>query len=299
MIMLSKKLLVLSTVFCWSLAVTAQEDTTYKPVEYPQGFTSQLNVVYTKVDSWEGKMDLYLPPKGSKPTPAIINIHGGGWNKGVKESQSGFNTFFKNGFAVANIEYRLSGQATAPAAVEDTRCALIYLIKNAKALNIDVNRIVIMGGSSGGHLALMGGLLANDHRFDTNCPGVENVKVAAIIDKYGITDVWDWAYGPNKTSKSATQWLGTRSKDKDFAASVSPMTYVSKKNPPVFIVHGDADPTVPYEESVELHKRLVDAGVKTKFITVEGGQHGKFTKEKNSELNKEIIDFLKEVGVIY
>lgn len=108
--------------------------------------------------------------------------------------------FFKQGFAVVNIEYRLTGQATAPAAVEDTRCALIYLIKNATALNIDVHKIVLMGGSSGGHLALMGGLLGNDHRFDGNCPGVENIKVAAIIDKYGITDVWDWGYGPNITS---------------------------------------------------------------------------------------------------
>ena len=97
-------------------------------------------------------MDLYLPPKTNKPTAIVINIHGGGWNHGVKESQGGFSTFFKAGFAVANIEYRLTGQATAPAAVEDTRCALIYLVKNAKALNIDVNKIVIMGGSRVGIL---------------------------------------------------------------------------------------------------------------------------------------------------
>src|SRR6195952_6139289 len=222
---------IITLIFCiFSINAFAQDaDTTIKPVEYPAGFAAQLNVVYTTVKDWQGKMDIYISPKTAKPTPVIINIHGGGWNHGVKESQTGYNTFFKMGYAVANVEYRLTGQATAPAAVEDTRCALIYLIKNAKALNIDVNRIVIMGGSSGGHLALMGGMLANDHRFDTNCPGAANVKVAAIIDKYGITDVWDWAYGPNKTSKSATQWLGARSKDKDFAASVSPMTYVSKK----------------------------------------------------------------------
>ncbi len=135
------------------------------------------------------------------------------------------------GFAVANIEYRLTPQATAPAAVEDARCALIYLIKNAKALNIDVNKIVVMGGSAGGHLALMAGLLANDHRFDGNCPGVENIKVAAIIDKYGITDVLDWGYGKNITSKSAARWLGDKANDAAFARSVSPINYVSKDNP--------------------------------------------------------------------
>ena len=278
----------------------AQEDSTtdYKPVVYPSGFTSQLNIVYTKVKDWEGKMDLYLPPNNGKPTPVVINIHGGGWNHGVKESQTGFTTFFKAGFAVANIEYRLTGQATAPAAIEDARCALIYLVKNAKELNIDVSRIVVMGSSSGAHLALMAGLLKNDHRFDNNCSGIDNIKVAAIIDKYGITDVWDWGYGTKITSKSATNWLGTKAKDKEFAASVSPIKYVKKTSPPVFIVHGDADPAVPYQQSVDLHKKLLEAGVSTKFITVEGGLHGKFDKEKNSEINKEIIAFLKTVGVI-
>lgn len=240
-------------------------------------------------------MDLYLVPREKGLSPVVINIHGGGWNHGVKESQTGFSTFFKAGFAVANIEYRLTGQSTAPAAVEDTRCALIYLIKNAKELNIDVNKIVIMGGSAGGHLALMGGLLGNDHRFDGNCPGMENIKVAAIIDKYGITDVWDWGYGKNLTSKSARNWLGEKANDQSFAASVSPITYVTKESPPVFIVHGDADPTVPYQQSVDLHKKLKEAGVKTEFITVPGGLHGKFEKTVNSDLNKAIIKFIMEV----
>jgi acetyl esterase/lipase len=281
-----------------SALLYGQEDTAIKPVVYPAGFTSQLNVVYAKVNDWEGKMDLYLPPKTSKPSPAIINIHGGGWNHGTKESQTGFAAFFKAGFAVANVEYRLTPKATAPAAVEDVRCALIYLIKNAKALNIDVNRIVVMGSSSGAHLALMAGLIGNDHRFDTNCPGIDNINVAAIIDRYGIADVWDWGYGKNITSKSATNWLSKYATDKTFAASVSPITYVNKNSPPTFIVHGDADPTVPYQQSVELHKKFLEAGVKTQFITVPGGLHGKFPADENSKVNKAIMEFIKSVGVI-
>jgi len=292
-----KKNLFFACCLAVSVNVFGQSDTavTFKPVEYPAGYTAQLNVVYAKVKDWEGKMDLYLAPKEKGPSAVIINIHGGGWNKGQKESQTGFNTFFKQGFAVANIGYRLTGQATAPAAVEDTRCALIYLIKNAKELNIDPGKIVIMGGSAGGHLALMGGLLGNDHRFDGNCPGVENIKVAAIIDKYGITDVWDWGYGKNVTSKSATRWLGDKANDQKFAATVSPITYVTKNSPPTFIVHGDADPTVPYQQSVELHKKFKEVGVTTEFITVEGGQHGKFEKEKNSEVNKAIMKFILDL----
>ena len=274
------------------LLAQSNADSIYKPVEYPDDFSAQLNVVYSTINGWEGKVDLYLPAKKNKPTPVVINIHGGGWNHGKKEEQTGFSTFFKAGFALANMEYRLTGQATAPAAIEDTRCVLIYLIKNAAALNIDVNKIIIMGGSSGGHLALMGGLLGNDHRFDSNCMGAEIIKVAAIIDKYGITDVWDWAYGPNIRSKSATNWLGDKAKDEAFAKSVSPISYINKNSPPVFIVHGDADPTVPYQQSVDLHKKLMEAGVKTTFITVTGGLHGKFDKEKNSEINKAILKFI-------
>jgi len=289
--------LVLTLGFLTAVQVMAQEDTTtYKPVELPAGFTSQMNVTYTGGKGWEKQMDIYLPPNQGKPTPVVINIHGGGWARGVRQSQTGFNSFFKMGFAVANISYRLTPEATAPAAVEDARCALIYLIKNAAALNIDVNRIVVMGGSAGGHLALMAGLLGNDRRFDGNCPYEGEVRVAAIIDKYGITDVWDWGNGP-VSSKSASRWLGTKATDQKFAMSVSPINYVSKNSPPVFIVHGDADPVVPYRQSVDLHKKLLEAGVKTEFVTIPGGQHGKFSREEASELSKKIVAFIKELGI--
>jgi acetyl esterase/lipase len=292
-----KKIMLICGFLLTGQAINAQDTVQVKKVTYPAGFTEQLNVVYTRVNNWEGGIDLYLPPAKNGPAPVVINIHGGGWNKGNKESQSGFSGFFKRGYAVANIAYRLTGVATAPAAVEDTRCALIYLISNAKKLNIDVSKIVIMGGSAGGHLALMGGLLENNHIFDTNCKGTENIKVAAIIDKYGITDVWDWGYGPLKTSKSATSWLGDKAKDKDFARSVSPLYQVKKTSPPVFIVHGDADPIVPYEQSVALKAKLDEMGVKNEFITVKGGQHGKFSPEDNSMVNAKIMDFLKGLGL--
>ena len=271
----------------------------YKPVVYPATFKANLNEVYTKVNDWDGRMDIYYQPSSGKPTPIVINIHGGGWKNGVKETQGGFTNFFKAGMSIANVEYRMTPQAKAPAAVEDLRCALIYLIKNAKQFNIDVNKIVVMGGSAGGHLALMTGLLGNNHLFDNNCKGIEKIKVAAIIDKWGITDVWDWAYtdhGPAvRKSSSPKDWLGDKKNDEAFAKTVSPVTYVSKKSPPIMIIHGNADSTVPYKQSVDLHQKLVDLGVKTEFITVEGGGHGKFSKEKNAELINQIIEFIKSL----
>ena len=289
------KSILLMICLLWAGQVSIAQE--FKKVDYPEGFSERLNIVYTTVNGWEGKLDLYLPPVLKKASPLVINIHGGGWNKGVKESQRGFDDFFNRGYAVANIEYRLTQAATAPAAIEDTRCALIYLINHAKEFNIDLSKIVIMGTSAGGHLALMGGLLENDHRFDTNCKPAKKVKVAAIIDKYGITDVWDWAYGPYKTSKSASSWLGAKFKDQDFAKSVSPLSYVKKTSPSTFIVHGDADPIVPYEESLALKAKLDSAGVNNEMMTVVGGLHGNFLPADHEEMNKRVMAFLLKLGL--
>ena len=285
-------LLIIAGLFSISTIAQVKDSIAFKKLIIPADYVAQLDVVYTTVKDWEGRVDLYTAPKADKPTPVLINIHGGGWRSGVKESQTGFTSFFNAGFAVANMEYRLSGQATAPAAVEDARCMLIYLIKNAVALNIDPNKIVIMGGSAGGHLALMAGLMGNDSRFDTNCPGLENIKVAVIIDKYGIADVWDWTFGPASKSSSPKLWLADKVNDERFIKSVSPFYLVNKNSPPIFIVHGDADPIVPYQQSVDLYKKLQDLGVKSEFMTVKGGQHGKFEKEKNSEVNTAIMQFI-------
>ena len=279
--------------------VAQVDTTTYKKVKYPIGYEAKIDEVYKVVNDWKGREDIYFNPKAEKPTPVIFNIHGGGWNKGVKEAQGGFNIFFAAGMAVVNVEYRLSSQATAPAAVEDVRAAMLYVVKNAKKLNIDPHQIVIMGGSAGGHLALMAGLLKHNKKFDGEYKRVKKYTIAAIIDKSGITDVWDWAYGKIKTSKSATQWLGEKAKDSVFAKSVSPIWYVEKSSPPTLIVHGDADPTVPYQHSVDLKKKLDEAGVKNEFLTVKGGDHGKnYTKEQKTEISNTIIKFLTELKII-
>lgn len=263
-----------------------------KSVEYPDGYEARIDVVYTTVDGWEGRMDLYFDPEADNPAPVVINIHGGGWNHGEKESQTGFGSFFKNGYAVANVEYRLSGKAAAPAAIEDVRCALIYLYEHAEELNINTDKIVVMGTSAGGHLALMAGLLGNDKRFDTNCMYDGEVKVAAIVDKYGPTDLV-----PARENSSVKKWLAGKYEDIEFTKSISPINYVTEKSAPVFIVHGDKDPLVPYEQSVELFNKLKENGVQTDMYTVEGGVHGKFSAEEKKIISDKIWQFLKEAGL--
>lgn len=284
--------LILITFFNFIFFSLFSQKTEYKPVNYPKNYKAKLNAIYVKPKGWKGKVDLYYNLESKEPTPVVVNIHGGGWRKGQKEKQRGFGSFFKKGYAVANVAYRLSQQATAPAAIQDVRCVLIYLYKNAEKLNIDTNKIVIMGGSAGGHLALMAGLLANDKRFDSNCNFEGEIKVAAIIDKYGVSDLT-----PFKEWKSAKIWLGSKFGDVEFTKSVSPIYYVNAESPPVFIIHGDKDPIVPYSQSEKLYKKLVENNVKTEFMTVKGGLHGKFNYAQKNEFSERMWRFLEAVGL--
>lgn len=286
--------LIFAVLMAFFSSVSFAQETDIKKVKVPENYQSKTDVVYTTVNGWEGRIDLYFNPLNPVPTPVVLHIHGGGWNHGTKESQTGFSSYFKAGFAVANVEYRLVQVAPAPAAIEDIRCALKYIKLHAKELNIDPAKVIIEGGSSGAHLALMGGLLGNDNRFDGNCNGETDMRVAAIISNYAPTDFTDFNSEMSKF-KSLTNWLGTNAGNAAFRAAVSPVSHIRKSGPPVFIVHGNADPIVPYDQSVILQKKLNEAGVYNEFITVEGGKHGGFDADKKAEINDKLIKFIDKV----
>lgn len=282
-------------IFTLITTLSLAQDNLIKRVIPPPNYKTKIDVIYTQVGDWEGKMDLYVDLYAEEKLPVLMNIHGGGWNHGNKESQTGFNLFFEEKFAVANVAYRLVQTSYAPGAIEDIRAAIEYLKLNHEALNIDPDNIVLMGGSAGGHLALMAGLLGNDRRFDINCQTQStDMRVKAIIDKYApvdFTDTEDKLY----YYKSLVWWMGDRAEDLDFRKEISPITYVSEESPPILIIHGTDDPIVPYTQSLKLQEELDKTGVYHEFISVERGLHGKFGTAKNNEINKSIIDFLKNV----
>ena len=265
---------------------------TLHSVAYPSNYKGLLDVVYKNVNSTNCRMDVYYPTDATKSVPVVINMHGGGWNHGFKEEQGGFGTYFNMGYAVANVEYRMTGEATAPAAVEDVRGAMIYLLNHAAELNIDKNKIVFQGGSAGGHLALIAGYLTNNPMYDNDCaPYTGNYNIMAVIDKYGPSDLQNFMfYG------SLVDWLGPHATDVSYINTLSPLNYVNAHTPPTYIIHGDADPTVPYTQSVTLQAALQAAGVKNKFTTVPGGGHGGFTDAYNTQSENEITVFLTEVN---
>ena len=250
------------------------------------------NITYVTANNFEAKLDVYSRTDTQAPQPTIIFIHGGGWTGGSKETQL-FNLmpYLEMGWNAVNVEYRLARVSEAPAAVEDCLCALRWVIRNAKQYGFDAGKLVVSGGSAGGHLALTTGMMPASAGFDRQCPGTEQLKVAAIVDWYGITDVADLLDGENMRAY-AVQWLGSRPDRVEVARRLSPLTYVRAGIPPIISIQGDADPVVPYSHSVRLQEALQKAGIDHELVTIPGGKHGNFTPEERTRIYTAIREFL-------
>ena len=264
------------------------------------------NIVYHTANNFQDRLDVYKPTSGGAPTPVVIVIHGGGWVEGTKEERVlEMMPYLQMGFAAVNVEYRLGRVSLAPAAVEDCRCALHWVFANAKKYNFDPQRVVVQGGSAGGHLALMTGMLTPAAGFDHTCvtstedywtqsPGTNgDPKVAAIVNWFGITDVLDELHGADAKGY-AVVWVGDQANADEIAKRVSPINYVNGQVPPIITIHGDHDALVPYSQAVRMHKALDEAKVPNELYTVPGGNHGGFTAEENQKAWAEVRKFLKE-----
>jgi acetyl esterase/lipase len=271
-------------------------------------FRTVPDLTYLTANGNESKLDLILPREAAAPAPLLVYIHGGGWVQGTKEaSDLVLLPWLEQGWAVANVEYRMGPVALAPAAVEDCRCALRFLRENAATYKIDPARIVITGHSAGGHLALTTGMLTAAAGFDNLCPKrnadpaaggfadvvVEEMPVAAVVNWYGITDVNDLIAGAHAKAY-AVQWMGSLPGRDDLARRLSPLTLVRPNLPPILTLHGDADPIVPYQHAVRLHEALTKAGVPNRLHTVPGGGHGGFTVEQTLEAYRVIREFVTQ-----
>src|SRR5262245_50594294 len=186
------------------------------------------NITYLTASNFDAKLDVYSRTDTTAPQPTMIWIHGGGWTGGNKEGALfSLLPYLEMGWNVVNVEYRLAKVSLAPAAVEDCLCALRWVIRNAKQYNVDISKLVVSGGSAGGHLALTTAMIPASEGLDRQCPGTEELKVAAVVDWYGITDVVDLLEGPNMKTY-AVQWLGSMPNRQDVAKRVSPLTYVHR-----------------------------------------------------------------------
>jgi len=259
-------------------------------------------ITYGKAGDTELKLDL-ARPEGDGPFPAIVFIHGGGWSGGNRQMYRGqILEAAERGYVVATISYRLMKYDEAkketttadpifPAQIHDAKAAIRWLRANAEKYNVDPNRIGVTGASAGGHLSLLVGLTdpASGLEGDSGNPD-QSSRVQAVVNVFGPTDM---AYCWEKSLGAWTVRLfmgGTPAEAGERYRAASPLTHVSKDDPPVLTLHGDEDAVVPVEQARVLDEKMKAAGALHTLMVFEGQGHS-FAGEDEKKAEKATWDF--------
>ncbi len=232
------------------------------------------------------KLDLYLPtpPASGKLSPALVWIHGGGWSGGTKNEARAkqiCTMLAEAGYVALSIDYML-GKGAWPQNLLDCKNAVRFLRAHAAKHHVDPARIAVAGGSAGGHLALMVGFTAGLEELEPRAPYPnQSSAVRAVIDLYGPANLLTRQQVDAKGEPTATRrlmgnslsYFGATSEDDPVLRFASPVTHITRRSPPVLILHGRADPTVDYPQSEELARALKERGVEHELILLEGVGH--------------------------
>ena len=285
--------------------VLAQQRPANRPARPPEGVAPALppgartlrDVAYVPNGHERQKLDLYVPAGATNPLPLIIWIHGGAWKGGSKERCPALR-YLERGHAVASINYRLSQHAIFPAQIEDCKAAVRWLRAHAQEHHLDPQRFAAWGSSAGGHLVALLGTSGDVKEFDKGENLGFSSRVQAVVDWFGATDFTQMSrFSPpnapidhDAADSPESQLIGGAvQQNKDKAAKASPLTYVSKDDPPFLIMHGNRDNLVPYQQSELLRDALQKAGVEVTLKIVEGAGHG----FGGPEIDRQVVEFLE------
>ncbi len=258
---------------------------------------TQTDIEYAKVGDISLKLDLHRP-QGENP-PLIVYVHGGGWRAGSKEDVP-IADLYDKGFAIASVNYRLSTQAVFPAQVHDIKAAIRFLRSKAGLYHINASKIAIIGSSAGGHLAALVGVSNRNPKLEG--------KVGEHLDQSSDAQVIVSYYGASNLETILSQstpkglefripalklLLGdTPDKKPELAKLASPVTHLDKNDPPLLLIHGDADPQMPPQQSQELAKAYESLGLPVTLIMLPGSLHGgvEFYDEERTAIVAKFLD---------
>jgi beta-galactosidase len=233
------------------------------------------------------KLDIYLPERESADpsSPGIVWIHGGGWIGGTKNEARAANicgALAKRGYVCVSIDYKL-GDGAWPTNLFDCKNAVRFLRAHASEYNVDPDRIAVMGGSAGGHLALMVGLTTSDKQLEPTEPYPQiSDSVSVIVDLYGPADLINRQavdsegnlLGHLDDDTKSYKVLGSRrAANPKLWSEASPVNHVTSDSPPVLIIQGTSDPLVDYHQSIELNDVLSKSGVPHQLLLIKGIGH--------------------------
>lgn len=231
------------------------------------------DVPYVKNAHERQKLDIAYSKEGAA-RPLLVWIHGGAYMGGDKaENHAVWAELVKDGYAVATINYRLSGDAKWPAQITDCKAAIRYLRAHAKVYNIAPDRIAAWGSSAGGHLAALVGTSGTAKKLDVGEYLDQSSAVSCAVDMFGPIDFEKMPQFTSPESPEARMWRKATSQALDLAREACPITYLSKDTPPILIFHGDADGVVNISQSQLFDAALKKAGAPGEFIALPGVGH--------------------------
>jgi acetyl esterase/lipase len=234
----------------------------------PDGVQITPDVVYGHKDGMALTFDVFRPAEANGA--AILYMVSGGWvSRWTPPESTGqrFEALLDRGFTVLAVRHGSSPRYKVPEAEADVRRALRYVHVNAAELGIDSGRIGVYGGSAGGHLSLMLGLVSDGGQPQSRDPVLQAPsRVSAVVAYYPPVDLRSMV-GPNERFP-ALEFPSEQ------AEGVSPVLYATSDDPPTLLIHGDADELVNISHSVRMQEALQGAGVVSDFVTIPGGDHG-------------------------
>ncbi|RPI24370.1 MAG: alpha/beta hydrolase [Chloroflexota bacterium] len=256
------------------------------------------DMAYDETGGADNLADVYYlaPIYPGEKRPAVMLIHGGGWQAGSKEDFAGLALLLVNeGYVVVSINYRLvHGDSNHfPAQLDDVQQAVRWIRHNAAKYGIDPERVTAMGDSAGGHLAALLGVMDTRDDSDPALPGYSS-RADCVVDLYGPVDLTSLnPRVPLNVLQVVTQLIGQPYGDApDLYRQASPIFRIDERTSPFFIAHGDQDLTVPVEQSRRLYLTLQEAGVKAEYLELEGQGHG-FTGEANERFIEAMLSYLE------
>jgi len=236
-------------------------------------YKTKRNVVYKKLDDVELKCDIFIPA-GDGPFPAILAVHGGAWRSGTKFSMLRHSwRMVSAGYVVVAIDYRHAPRYKFPAQIHDCKHAVRWMRANAGAYKIDADRLGAFGYSAGGHLvALLGTTNSQDGlegEVDRSLQGFSS-RIQCVAAG-GAPCEFSWI-APN--SNVLVYWLGkSQAEAPEVYQRASPTSYVTPDDPPFFLFHGNSDWIVPWESSLTMHRKLLDANLNSQHEIAERKGH--------------------------